>query len=102
MKRAVVMFEFFQWQWVRWFMFDPLIETRMIQPDIWYVRISNFGSQKVVDEFYKAFDLLDLTIFNGIIPDVEVIVTQQDIIRESDPVLNKGIDVIRNWGKYKN
>jgi hypothetical protein len=233
---------FFQWQWVRWFMFDPLIETRMIQPDIWYVRISNFGSQKVVDEFYKAFDLLDLTIFNGIIldvrhnsggnssnafnivsaltdkplmaskwkslsyvpayrswgqatgwlekspsiiepgngtrytgplvvltgpgtfsaaedflvplkyskrallvgektagstgnpivvtlpgggifrvvskrdvfpdgmefvgigiiPDVEVIVTQQDIIRESDPVLNKGIDVIRNWGKYKN
>jgi C-terminal processing protease CtpA/Prc len=232
----------FQWQWVRWFMFDPLIETRMIQPDIWYVRISNFGSPKVVDEFQKVFDLLDLTIINGIIldlrynsggtssyaynivsfltdkslmaskwksfsyvpayrswgqpsgwlesnpeiiepvngkrytgplvvltgpgtfsaaedflvplkyskrallvgektagstgnpivvtlpgggifrvvskrdifpdgmefvgigiiPDVEVKVTQQDIIGKSDPILNKGIDVIRNWGKYKN
>jgi len=232
----------FQWQWVRWFMFDPVIESRMIHPDIWYVRISNFGSQKVVDEFHKVFDLLDLTTINGIIvdvrhnsggnssyaynivssltdkplmtskwksfsyvpayrswgqptgwlekspsiiepvngkrytgplvvltgpgtfsaaedflvplkyskrallvgektagstgnpiavalpcggtfrvvskrdifpdgtefvrigiiPDVEVIVTQQDIIRGGDPVLNKGIDVIRNWGKYKN
>lgn len=60
----------FQWQWVRWFMFDPLIETRMIQPDIWYVRISNFGSPKVVDEFQKVFDLLDLTTINGIILDV--------------------------------
>jgi carboxyl-terminal processing protease len=51
-------------------MFDPLIETRMIQPDIWYVRISNFGSPKVVDEFQKVFDLLDLTTINGIILDV--------------------------------
>lgn len=232
----------FQWQWVRWFMFDPVIETRMIQPDICYVRISNFGSQKVIYEFHKAFDTLDLTKINGIIldirynsggsssyaynivssltdkplmaskwksfsyvpayrsweqpkgwlekgpsiiepvngkrytgplvvltgpgtfsaaedflvplkyskrallvgektagstgnpisvtlpgggifrvvskrdmfpdgkecvgigiiPDVEVKVTQYDIIRESDPVLNKGIDVIKNWGKYMN
>jgi carboxyl-terminal processing protease len=38
----------------------------------------------------------------GIIPDVEVKVTKYDIIDKSDPVLNKGIDVIRNWGKYKN
>ena len=60
----------FQWQWVRWFMFDPVIETRMIQPDIWYVRISNFGSQNVIDEFHKAFDTLDLTTINGIILDI--------------------------------
>jgi carboxyl-terminal processing protease len=60
----------FQWQWVRWFMFDPVIETKMIQPDIWYVRISNFGSQKVADEFYKALDILDLTTINGIILDI--------------------------------
>lgn len=38
----------------------------------------------------------------GIIPDVEVKVTQQDIIGKNDPVLNKGIEVIKNWGKYKN
>jgi hypothetical protein len=60
----------FQWQWVRWFMFDPVIETRMINPDIWYIRISNFGSRKVVDEFHKAFDALDLMAINGIIVDV--------------------------------
>jgi carboxyl-terminal processing protease len=232
----------FQWQWVRWFMFDPVIETRMIQSDICYIRISNFGSQKVVEEFHKAFDTLDMITINGIIldirynsggsssyaynivssltdkplmaskwksfsyvpayrswgqptgwlekspsiiepvngkrytgplvvltgpgtfsaaedflvplkyskrallvgektagstgnpiavalpgggtfrvvskrdifpdgkefvgigiiPDMEVKVTQQDIIGKNDPVLNKGIDVIRNWGKYKN
>ena len=60
----------FQWQWVRWFMFDPIIEARMIQPDIWYARLSNFGNSKVVDEFNKAFDLLDLTTIDGIILDV--------------------------------
>jgi hypothetical protein len=60
----------FQWQWVRWFMFDPVIETRMIQSDIWYIRISNFGSQKVVDEFHKAFDTLDLRTINGIVIDI--------------------------------
>jgi hypothetical protein len=54
----------FQWQWVRWFMFDPVVETRMIRPDIWYVRISNFGSQNVVDKFNKVFDSLDLKTIN--------------------------------------
>ena len=35
----------------------------------------------------------------GIIPDVEVKITQQEIVGGNDPVLDKGIDVIRNWGK---
>ena len=60
----------FQWQWVRWFMFDPVVETRMIRPDIWYVRISNFGSQNVVDKFNKVFDSLDLKTIDGIILDI--------------------------------
>jgi carboxyl-terminal processing protease len=60
----------FQWRWVRWFMIDPLIETRMIQPDIGYIRISNFSSAKVVEEFQKVFDLLDLSGIQGLILDV--------------------------------
>jgi hypothetical protein len=60
----------FLWRWVRWYMFDPVIETRMIQPEIFYVRISNFGSEKVVEEFQKAFDRLDLAGIQGIILDV--------------------------------
>ncbi len=60
----------FQWRWVRWYMIDPVIETRMIGSDICYVRISNFGSEKVVEEFQKAFDRLDLPRIQGIILDV--------------------------------
>jgi len=57
-------------RWVRWFMFDPLIETRMVRPDICYIRISNFGTEKVVEEFQKVFDRLDLSLIKGIILDV--------------------------------
>ncbi len=60
----------FQWRWVRWFMFDPLIETRIINPDICYIRVSNFGNEKVVEEFQKVFDSLDLSLIKGIILDV--------------------------------
>ena len=60
----------FQWRWVRWFMFDPLIETRMIGSEICYIRISNFGSEKVIEEFEKVFDRLDLPGIQGIIIDV--------------------------------
>jgi len=57
-------------RWVRWFMFDPLIETKMINPDICYIRISNFGNEKVVEEFRKVFDRLDLSRIKGIILDI--------------------------------
>lgn len=60
----------FQWRWVRWFMFDPLIETRMIGPDICYIRISNFGSENVIKEFEEVFDTLALAGIRGIILDV--------------------------------
>jgi hypothetical protein len=57
-------------RWVRWFMFDPLIETKMVNPDICYIRISNFGREKVVEEFQKVFDRLDFSRIKGIILDV--------------------------------
>jgi len=60
----------FQWRSVRWYMFDPLIETRMVDPDICYIRVSNFGSGKVVEEFQKVFDRLDLSRIKGILLDV--------------------------------
>jgi hypothetical protein len=60
----------FQWRWVRWYMFDPLIETRMVNPDICYIRISNFGNEKVVEEFQKVFERLDLSRIKGIILDI--------------------------------
>ena len=57
-------------RWVRWLMIDPLIETRMVPTDICYIRISNFGSEKVVEEFQRVFDGLDLAGIRGIILDV--------------------------------
>jgi carboxyl-terminal processing protease len=60
----------FQWRWVRWYMIDPVIETRVIQSDIYYIKISNFGSEKVVQEFQKTFDRMDFTGIQGIILDV--------------------------------
>ena len=55
---------------VQWSMFDPPIETKMVKPDICYIKVSNFGSDKVVEEFRKVFDNLDLTRTRGIILDV--------------------------------
>jgi len=60
----------FQWRWVRWYMIDPVIETKMIESDICYIRISNFGSEKVVEEFQKVFNSLDLATIKGIMLDV--------------------------------
>jgi C-terminal processing protease CtpA/Prc len=60
----------FQWRWVRWYMFDPVVEARMIRPGIFYVRISNFRNEKVVEEFEKAFDRLDLAGIQGIVVDI--------------------------------
>jgi C-terminal processing protease CtpA/Prc len=51
-------------------MIDPVIETRVIQSDICYIKVSNFGSKRVVEEFQKAFDRLDLPGIQGIILDV--------------------------------
>jgi len=62
----------FLWQWMRWNLFDPPIETRAIAPDIQYVRISNFANEKVVDEFMKALDGLDLQRIQGIILDIRL------------------------------
>jgi len=62
--------EMFQWRWVRWFMFDPLIVTRMVRPDICYIRISNFRPDRVVEEFQKVFDRQDLSLLKGIILDI--------------------------------
>jgi C-terminal processing protease CtpA/Prc len=60
----------FFWRWVRWYMFDPVIETRMLESDICFIKISNFSSEKVVTEFQQVFDGLDLTGIQGIILDV--------------------------------
>ncbi len=60
----------FLWRWIRWYMFDPLIETRMLESEVCYIRISNFGSDKVVAEFQKVFDGLDIARLQGMILDV--------------------------------
>ncbi len=60
----------FQWRWVRWFMFDPPVETKMVNPDICYIKVSNFGNEKVMEEFQTVFDRLDLARIKGIILDV--------------------------------
>jgi C-terminal processing protease CtpA/Prc len=59
----------FVWRFMRWYMFDPLIETRIVEPGICYIRISNFGG-KSAEEFQKVFDGLDLAGLKGIIIDI--------------------------------
>ena len=51
------------------FGYGRAIETRMIEPGICYIRISNFGG-KSAEEFQKAFDGLDLAGLEGIILDI--------------------------------
>ncbi|OGU67537.1 MAG: hypothetical protein A2W30_00035 [Ignavibacteria bacterium RBG_16_36_9] len=60
----------FLWRLIRWFMFDPLIETKMISSDICYIRISNFGNEKVVEEFFRVLDSQEISKIKGIILDV--------------------------------
>jgi len=60
----------FLWRWVRWYMVDPLIESRMIGSGICYIKISNFNSERIVEEFRRVFDSLDLAKIHGIILDL--------------------------------
>ncbi len=60
----------FIWRWMRWMMFDPPIEATAIAPDIQYVRISNFGNEKVAEEFRKLIDGLDPRTIRGMILDI--------------------------------
>lgn len=60
----------FLWRWMRWYRLDPVIESGMVATDICYIKISNFGSEKVVAEFQKVLDNLDLGRIQGIILDV--------------------------------
>jgi C-terminal processing protease CtpA/Prc len=37
----------------------------------------------------------------GILPEVEVHFTQQDLLDGTDPILVRGVDVIKNWTLYQ-
>jgi carboxyl-terminal processing protease len=58
----------FQWRWVQWNTSDQLIES-WVTSDIVYMKISNFSSVKVVEEFERIFDCLDLSKVSGFILD---------------------------------
>ena len=50
--------------------FSTLVETRMLDRDIAYVRLATFEEQKAVDEFAAALERLDLSKLRGLIVDV--------------------------------
>jgi C-terminal processing protease CtpA/Prc len=68
----------FQWRLMQGFTSDSLIESQLINSDIFYVKILSFmtifGEEKrkmeVVEEFQRAFDSLDLSSIKGIIIDI--------------------------------
>ncbi|MEN6311957.1 MAG: S41 family peptidase, partial [Acidobacteriota bacterium] len=60
----------FQCRVLDWNAGDPLIETRMVGPNVCYIRLSNFDDEKIVEEFRKIFDGLDLSRLPGLILDV--------------------------------
>ncbi len=53
-----------------YFAAETPLEFKMIGPDIAYFRLLNFLNEKVVEEFRKVFDGLDLSLIKGIIFDV--------------------------------
>jgi len=60
----------FQPRWIPWYMAVPVVETRMLEPGIFYAKLPTFISEKVVEGFQKAFDGLDLAGIQGVILDV--------------------------------
>jgi carboxyl-terminal processing protease len=50
--------------------FSTLVETRMVDGDIAYVRLATFEDEKVVSEFAAALERLDLPKLRGLILDV--------------------------------
>ncbi len=64
------------------------------------VRLPGGGSFKVVskrDLFPDGREWVGI----GISPDVEAHPTQRDLLEGTDPVLRKGIEVIKNWSSYR-
>lgn len=68
----------FQWRLMQGFKSDSLIESQLINSDIYYAKILSFMTifgedkrkKKVVEEFQRAFDNLDLSTIKGIILDI--------------------------------
>lgn len=60
----------FQWRLLDWYVADPSVRARSLADGIAYIRISNFMSNEVRDQFREVFDRLDLRSTEGIILDL--------------------------------
>jgi carboxyl-terminal processing protease len=55
---------------LRWYMVEPILESRMLPNGILYVKIANFDKEELPGEFEKLIDTLDLASTKGMIIDV--------------------------------
>ena len=60
----------FQWRLAQGFMSDSFIESKLFPSGICYIQILSFLNKKMVEEFQKIIDDLDLPSIRGIILDV--------------------------------
>lgn len=60
----------FQWRIIEWYAAPTPVEGRMLDSGLFYIRISNFGSESVVKAFQQVLDAADWSAVRGVILDV--------------------------------
>lgn len=55
---------------LRWYMVEPLLESRMLPDGILYVKIASFDREELPGDFEKLIDALDLSSTRGMIIDL--------------------------------
>ena len=60
----------FQWRFIDWYTAQQPVDARMIGNGVLYIRLANFGDEKLVGEFEKVFDATRWRAVRGVIVDV--------------------------------
>jgi C-terminal processing protease CtpA/Prc len=60
----------FYCQMLRWYMIDPILESKLLSDGILYVKISNFDKEELITEFKKLIQDIDVKAVNGMIIDL--------------------------------
>jgi len=60
----------FMYRLFRWYMVDPVLETRVLPGGILYVKIANFDKEELQGRFQELIDNLDPTSVGGMVIDV--------------------------------
>jgi C-terminal processing protease CtpA/Prc len=60
----------FMYRLFRWYMADPVLESRVLPDGILYVKIANFDKEELQNQFRELIDKLDRTSIGGMVIDL--------------------------------